>query len=307
MKGTVVAFLSVAILGLYVVLGKLLLSSVHPTIIVLFNSLLFGGVLILALDLRRKIRFLRRQGDLKQVYLISFFYSLAPLLFLIGLGLTTATNSILIARAEVLLTSLFAILFLSDKTTFFQLGGMMAILAGIAVLATDIFTGLSFNLGDLLVFISALSFAIGTVLFRKTAGHIRPEIVVSLRNIFAASFIFVLSLVLTDLPAAIGSLAISTVAYLLTAAVVVTVVGQFLWYRSIRHADKTNMSLAGVLSPVIAILYAILFLGETLAYSQLVGGMLIIVGMFLVELHVIVGLGKDAHIEHLKMKSWPHL
>ena len=215
MKGTILAFVAVALFSSYVIFGKILLSNVSPFIILVLNQTLAGIILILILDLVKKIKEIKETSkhDLKFMYLISIFSAVGgPLLFLLGLKLTSATNTILIGKSEAILTSLLAIFILKDKITKHQIIGGLIMFLGITIIATNSFSlGLSLNTGDIFIFISALSYAIGTVLFKKYMHHIPPEVIVSLRNLFGASILFIISLFLVDFSVVIQVLSIKFV------------------------------------------------------------------------------------------------
>ncbi len=139
MKGTLFAFAAVALFSLYVVFGKILLSQVSPFIILVLNQVLAGTILILVLDLIKRIRELKETSkhDLKIMYIISLFSAVGgPLLFLLGLKLTSATNTILIGKSEAILTSLLAIFFLKEKITRHQVIGGIVMFLGITIIAT---------------------------------------------------------------------------------------------------------------------------------------------------------------------------
>jgi len=305
MKGSIVAFISILLFSTYIVFGKILLKEVSPFIILVLNQLLAYAILFFLLRLRKEIRKMTHlsKKDFKIMYAISLFSAVAgPLLFLLGLKLTSATNTILIGKAEALLTSLIAILILREKISMHQIMGAVTMFFGIIVIATNNFAnGVSFNIGDILIFCSALSFAVGTVLFKKFMHHIPPEIIVAVRNLCGATLLFVISLYLVDYTVLFGVINVGFIIALLGLVVLTTIVGQYLWYKALELTSATRVSLVGLSSPLIAIFYAIIFLKESLDVPQLIGGSFIIVGLVLLEFHFRIW-PKDIHKRHLKLK-----
>ncbi len=311
MKGIAIAFISVALFSLYAIFGKMLLVQISPFMILILNQMLAGFILVFILDLIKRMHEFKDilRKDIRHIYMISIFSSvLAPLLFLVGLGLTSATNTILIGKSEAVLTSILAIFILKEKITIHQILGTLIMFIGIVLIATDNFSlGLSLNIGDLLILISALSYAVGTILFKKHIHHIPPEVIVTLRNLFGASMLFILSLFMIDFTEVITILSFELVTALLGLVILTSIIGQYLWYRALETTSATNVSIAGLASPLIAIFYAVTLLKESLVSSQIFGGILIMIGLIIIEYHIKTSRTEDKHKHHLKLKHWPHI
>ena len=311
MKGTFFAFIAVALFSLYAVFGKLLLEGVSPFVILIVNQVLAGIVVFLAIDVFKKIKEFKetKKHDYTFMFLISIFSAvLGPLLFLFGLSLTSATNSVLIGKSEAVLTSIIAIYFLKDKISFHQILGSVIMFFGVFVIATNNFAlGLSFQLGDVIIFLSALSFAVGTILFKKFMGHVPPEIIVGLRSFYGAFTLFLISFFFVDFGAFASVLSLKFILTVFGLVILTTVAGQYLWYKALEMTSATNVSLAGLCSPLIAVIYTTLLLGEKLASSQILGGAIIIVGLVILEVHFRKHHTNEKRKHHLKLKHWPHI
>jgi len=275
------------------------------------NQVLAGVILVLILDLVKRIREIKdvSHKDLRILFLISLFTAVfGPLLFLIGLKLTSATNTILIGKSEALLTSLIAVYFLKDKVSWHQVVGALIMFFGIVLIATQTFTlGFSINIGDLLILLSSLLFAIGTVLFKKYAHHVPPEVIVTLRNLFGATILLVLSIFFVKWPIEGSFLSVKFILAMLGMVVLTTIGGQWLWYKALELTSATKVSLAGLSSPLIAVIYAVILLGESLSSSQIIGGVAIMIGLFVLEHHKKKTHSKEKRKHHLKIKHWPHV
>lgn len=311
MKGTAIAFISIALFSLYAVFGKMLLTNVSPFTILLLNQMLAGIILVLILDLIKRIHELKdiSKKDIKHIYIISIFSSIvAPLLFLVGLGLTSATNTILIGKSEAVLTSILAVFVLKERITIHQIIGTLIMFTGIIIIATENFSlGMSFNIGEFLILISALSYAVGTILFKKHIHHIAPEIIITLRNLFGASMLFIISIFMIDFSSVLQVMGINFITILLWLVILTTIIGQYLWYKALEITSATNVSIAGLTSPLIAIFYAIVLLNESLISSQIFGGILIMAGLIIIEFHIKTNHSEESHRHHLKLKHWPHI
>jgi len=310
MKGTFYAFIAVSLFGLYVIFGKILLTTISPFIILVLNQALAALIIIFVLGLTKKIKDLKdtTRKDLKYIFLISIFSSVGgPLLFLMGLKLTSATNTVLISRLDPVLTSLFAIYIFKDKITKHQMFGAGIILIGVAIISTKTFSiGLNFNIGDIFIMLSSVCYAAGTLTFKKYFCHIPPEVVVNLRNLFGASLLFVASLFFVDYSILPQVLSAKFVLALLSMVILTTIIAQWFWYKALEMTNATNVSIAALGSPLIALFYTTILLKESLDFSQILGGIVIITGLISLEFH----FKNHAHKRRkrrLKVKHWPHI
>lgn len=306
--GVALAFIAYAMLGTYAIFGKVLVEHISQFLIILINELLGGIILLLFMDFSKKLNEFRNKKTKDYVYILllaTLTAIIAPLLFLTGLTLTSATNAVLIGRAEVLLTTIFAILLLKDKITLHQVIGSIIMLLGIVLIATQNFqNGFEFNIGDALIIGAALSLAIATVIFKKHLQHIEPEVIVTVRNIFGASILFVISLFVLDISdiAMVFDWKNST---LILGLVMCTIVfGQSLYYKALELTSAVNVSLAGLCSPLLAIVYAMLFLGERLEMSQILGGSMIILGLIVLEFHFHKNHPSKTRMHHMKIRRF---
>ena len=310
MKGTIIAFIAISFFGLYIIFAKVLLQSVSPFVILVLTQLLAYIVLFFILKLKKEMKKLTHlaKRDFKIMYSVSLFSAVGgPLLFLLGLKLTSVTNTILIAKTEALLTSLIAVWILKEKSSVHQVAGALTMLFGIFIIITNNLTrGFSFNIGDILILGSALSFAIGTIMFKKFMHHIAPEVIVTLRNLFGATLLFVISLFFVDYSILYKALNIQFVLSMLGLVVFTTITGQYLWYLALEKTSATNVSLVGLCSPLIVIFYVVIFLKESLTAPQIIGGLFIMMGLILLEFHFNI-LPRKTHETHLKLKHWPHV
>ena len=289
MKGTTYALMATMLFGMYAIFGKVLLQSVSPFIITVLHQALAGLLLIFILDLLKKIRELKETSyrEIKIIAVISVFSSvLGPILFLLGLGMTSVANSVILSRLETVFISIMAIYFLGERVTKHQLMGSITMFLGIFAIATNNFsTGLVFSPGDILIVGSSISYAIGIILFKKYLYYIRPGVIVTLRNIFGASMLFALSFMFTDFSIVIDVMTLEFVLALLGLSVLSTIAAQYLWYRALEITEASKVSMVSVMSPVSSIFFAFLFLGEFLTTAQIVGGGLVILGVFTIQFH----------------------
>ena len=268
MKPDLMAFIAIALFASYSVFGKFLLGTISPVLLIIATQLLAGILLVLILDVTKKIKELKdlTKTQIKWILIITILSSvIGPILFLGGLKLTTATNAILIGKTEAVVTSLFAVYLLREKITKHQIIGAVIMFFGILIIATNNFgLGLKLRYGDLLIFISGPVYGLGTVLFKKYLSKTPPEVFITIRNITGGLVILIGSLFFVDFSAVRSFMSANTILILLSMVIFTVILPQYLFYKALERASATSISLAGLASPLIAIIYAVIFLKETI-------------------------------------------
>jgi len=285
MKGTLVALLACMIFSLDPVISKKLLVSLDPMVLAALRAALTAIILFVGMEVFHKIRELTdlSKHDYMMLGLVGFFGgTLGPYFILKGLSTTSVTNTTLISRANPLLITLMAIIFLKEKITWRQLGGAIFMLSGILFI---VFRGFSIGYtpyrGDVFILLAATSWAAANIIMKKHLQKIPPEVIVAFRNIVGGIVLTALSfnqIATTTITTQIGLL-------LFTLAFVAVAIPQLLWYKALEMTSACNVGLTALTVPLFASMYAVILLGETIETYQLIGGTLIIAGMVLLELH----------------------
>ena len=67
--------------------------------------------------------------------------------------------------------------------------------------------------------------------------------------------------------------------WMLVYGALIIVIGQILWYKGMKQASSADISMASALTPIAGALFAFLILGEVPNKAQIIGGIVIIVGI----------------------------
>jgi drug/metabolite transporter (DMT)-like permease len=295
MKGMMLAFIATALFNLYALFCKVLVGSVDPVLLLICVQVAAGTLMIALMDLSRKMSELWKTStkDLLPLFLIGVVSSaIAPVLFLTGLKMTTLTNTVLISRAEGVVMSILAVFMLKEAITKHQIAGTGVMFFGIWFIAAagpaSAADAPMMGIGDILVFISAAAYAFSNVLFKRYLHHLPAEVIVSMRNVFGAASLLVAVFVLSVMPGIsypIDSVLQPWVAIMLGAAILSMIAGQFLWYVALEKTTATRVSAAILFSPVIGVAFAAVLLGEAITMAHVIGGLFIVGGLVLMELH----------------------
>jgi drug/metabolite transporter (DMT)-like permease len=301
MKGTVIALVSCMFLALESVFSKVLLRYMPPIVLAALTSTFAAIVLFAILEVENKaleiFRLKRREFlVLLAVGLISGVF--AQLLYVTGLKESTATNAVLLTRLNSLLIAIFGVVFIREKLGWHHIIGTVLMVGGIAIIATKYFTvDVMPTQGDGLLILAAVCWAVANILMKKYLTKLPPEVIVVYYYAFSGAVLLGISY--RELPA---SLSAEAIMYLTGLVVLVSVIGRYLWYWSFEHTSACNVGLASLSMPLFGVLYAIVLLGENPQPFQMMGGLMIFLGLVAIELDMVY----HPDTEHRLKRHHPH-
>ncbi|HET9152422.1 MAG TPA: DMT family transporter [Gemmatimonadales bacterium] len=202
--------------------------------------------------------------------------------FILGLASTTATNSSLVlASMPAIVAGLGAALGVERLTLRGAEGLLLATVGVVLVIAAHgfSFTGGTMT-GDLLTFGAVICWSLFTLGIRR---HTLPmsALAITTWTIIAGT----IPLVLLGLPelAAMSWSATTPAGWagLVYSAIFSLVIGYIIWNRSVRVVGSNRTAIFNCLTPVVAMLTAVIMLGERPGGEQIAGGVLVILGVLL--------------------------
>jgi len=128
---------------------------------------------------------------------------------------------------------------------------------------------------------AALSYAFASIFGRRFAGT--PPIVTATGQLVSSSLIMVPVALVVDQPWRLPVPGGASIASLIALAVVATAFAYILYFRILKVAGATNVSLVTLLVPVSAILLGAVFLGERLSGEEMAGMALIGLGLIAID------------------------
>lgn len=274
------AVLSTACFGLGTVMSEAALARVPP--LTLLPLQLSASVAFLAAAiLWRGVRMPRQRGDLKPALAGILEPGLAYTAGVVGLALTTASNATLVGSTETVVTIFLAWLLLRERV-----GARMVALALVAVVllvtvpdSGPVAGGGSFS-GDLLVFAGVVFAALYAVATRRHAAGVDPALLAAMQHSVGLvwSMAVLAGAVLFGVVGGLGLAGLGATAFAMALAsgVVQYALPFWLYLFALRGMTVGVLSFYLSLIPVFGVAGAYLFLGERLAPSQLLGGLLIV-------------------------------
>ncbi len=196
--------------------------------------------------------------------------------------LTTATNMGIILSLMPLMSLTAAIISLGQRLTYGALVGAVLSFAGVVVVVSagnlDALLQHGVNLGDGLMLVSTLSYAIYSTLLKKWQLRLPPLVLLYLQVLVAVVVLFPLFLVSSK-----EGLSAANIPLVLYACLLASMLAPLAWMHSIKTLGPSRTTLFFNLLPLITVLIAAVVLKEELALYHLVGGLLTLGGVILSE------------------------
>jgi drug/metabolite transporter (DMT)-like permease len=222
--------------------------------------------------------------DVKRLVVIGIMGAgLNQFFFVLGISLTTVSHAAIMIGLTPITVLVLAWYMGLEKLSGLRLAGMLTALGGVAVLQfSSSKAGGATLIGDLIVYCGAVMFALYTVRGKRETARISGVVVNTFGYVGAAVLM---------LPITIGySIGFNYArvtwfawASLLYMAVFPSVICYAIYYYALSHVPASRVSAFSYLQPLLATLFAIPLLGEHPTNSLMMGGGLVLTGVFLAE------------------------
>ncbi|WP_123040215.1 DMT family transporter [Cohnella candidum] len=201
------------------------------------------------------------------------------LLWMESIDYTSIASSTIILSLEPVLVMIGSFVFFKDKPARAAVIGLVIAFAGVCCVGSgDSGVSRSALLGDTLSFLSTLAIAVNMLLAKRILTRVSSYLY-SLAVFTVAFLFFAVYNLATDTPF-FGYPGKEWLIFLLL-AIVPTVLGHMIFNWLLAYVSATTISMSVFAEPVGASLLAIFLFSEMISVSQLVGGILVIVGLLL--------------------------
>jgi drug/metabolite transporter (DMT)-like permease len=222
--------------------------------------------------------------------------ALAPGLIFQALSLTPVTNVLLLGRMEPPLTLALSIWLLGERLNRWEVLGSIVAFTGVVltiVLETDRshmmmtpVAGFQIGLGELMAVSGAIFLSIATIVAKKYLTHVPLGIHNTVRTGLGTIVYFYLALSMYGFDHFSGVLSPFLWQWMLLYGTVIVVIGQSCWNAGLRGSSIATASLIGSFAPIVGVLAAYFILGEVPTRAQYIGGIVILLGLFLSQVGI---------------------
>ena len=264
--------------------AKIAVASVPPLTVALLRVALAAMTLHLV-RLSLRIELPRDFGFWRDAFIMGLLNNAIPfgLIFwgqqAIGAGLASILNA-----TTPLFTVLVAHLFTRDERAgFTKIVGVLCGMAGVAVMiGSEVLAGAGSHIAaELAVLAAALSYGFAGVFGRRFRD--RPPLVVASGQLTGSSCLLLLPVLLINRPWELGFPGLAPALAIVGLALLSTALAYVIFFRILKRAGSTNLSLVTLLIPVSALMLGVLFLGEVVEPHHLAGMALIASGLVSID------------------------
>ncbi|WP_372371369.1 DMT family transporter [Candidatus Uabimicrobium sp. HlEnr_7] len=210
--------------------------------------------------------------------------AIAPTVIVIALGQTTVTNVVLIGRIEPPLLLILSILFLKEKSNFWQITGSFIAFGGVIItVVIQQNTDVSLGKGEILAAIGAVSFTLSTIVTKRYLMEIPLGVLTVLRLFIGTLLFFAIAMYMLG-PSHFSDLVSPFLwKWMLFYGSIIIVFGQLCWFHGLRKTTASDASLMTSFTPIAGVLAALIILTEIPTAAQLIGGVAILGGIFFAQ------------------------
>lgn len=278
--------------------AKIGLLYLPPLAMASFRVVLAGWVMIPVYFFGLRLRAfaeaveLRRRGFVARdfwvfVYLGFFGVTVNQMCFTIGLHFTSVSHSAVIVGLSPIYILVLAVLFRLERATGHKVVGMLIALAGVAVLASE--NGMSVHSasieGDAITMAGSAGFAMYGVLGKRVTETYDTLTMTAFTH-FAGALI-VLPLAIQEARALCGASHLQQPwrvwAALLYMAVFSSALAYVFYFWLLRYLEASQLGAFTYLMPVLATILGIVWLGEKGSWTQVLGGVMALGGVYWIE------------------------
>lgn len=194
-----------------------------------------------------------------------------------------ASVAALIAGFSPIISSVLSSIFLSEKMTKGRITGLVVSIAGVIVLNYGISGKFEVknSIGILLSLTSVVSWAVATVASKPLYKRYRP-IDVTVWGLFAGT-LMLLPFVRQSFFTEVRNISIPSLLAVFYLGFLAVLIGYAVWFRALEYKQVSSTAGFIYMNPVLGSLSGVIFLKEKLTPLMIVGGIIIIVGLFFVN------------------------
>ncbi|MDN7240777.1 DMT family transporter [Planococcus sp. N028] len=269
--------ITTGLMGSSFAIGKIGLSYVSPLLLVGIRFTLAGLLMIAIVTALRRPQ-PKRFRDWLRIFWIGTFQTAGVMgAIFLSLRTITAGESAILTFMNPLLVVVFGTLALGIRYRFIQWTGVLLGFIGVVITMGG---ELQLEIGTLFGFISAVFWAIATLLIKRWGNRFDIWVLTAYQMLFGGILLLLGSAFLEDAKLVLNPTSVSIVIWL---AVMASIVQFAIWFYLLQNGNPGKVSAFLFLAPFFGVISGWGLLGEQLGFTLLIGGMLIFLGIFLVN------------------------
>lgn len=268
------------------IFAKLSVAEISP---LSFGFIRFGLAAILfyiTLKARKQNLKFDRKDYPRLILLSALCIPLNQFFFLSGIKLSFASHSGIIYSLNPVYAYVIAVVLGYEKFYYRKLFAILLTVAGIFFIFYEGFTASTLNSevmkGDLLLLFAVLTFSLYLTLGKKTIdkyGALKTSTFV-----FLIGSVLYIPLFIYDLPNfTLDNLTYKGIIGFIYLSIVVAYLAYFVWYYALRSIAVSKLTTLSNISPLLTVLFSIIFLGENVSLYFITGSAVTLLGVFIMH------------------------
>ena len=291
--GLTAALLAAALFGSVSTIAKPVLATVDPfllsSLVYLISAIFFSAIITLRNNTASSSQTVSSSSKRSHSYYLVLIITtsiigatIAPAMFFFGLGQTTASDTSLLSNGETVFSIIFAILFFNEKLKPLGYIAALMVLAGLLVVTTNFqfhSSLLKMNSGNLLVLGATVLWGLDNNICRIITNHMEIARLVQLKSVIGGGILFIFAVVFLHPP-----LRLEAVLQIILLGVVGFGTSLYFFLSSMKRIGIVKSVLVLSFSSVFGLIFASLLLGEPIAVHQIIAIVVMIAGVFLINI-----------------------
>jgi len=218
-------------------------------------------------------------GNWRKMVSMSLFSAAGSLLFTYGIFLYGPVNAAFLVQFTAVFTILFGVAFFKERFTRLEGVGVLVAVVGVFVLA---YGNLTLEIVSTLVLLAAaLFFASANTLSKAYVENVNPVALAGGNSMFVFLFVFAFAVLSGTLETAFPSV---TLVYAFLGAVTGVVLSFVLFFKALQVFEVSKTATIRTMEPFLTAIFSFIILALEPTVNQLVGGVLIVVGVVALSL-----------------------
>lgn len=275
-KGLFFAFISAVLYGTIPLFDKIFVHYFHPLFVALGLTFIVDLYFLIVCLFRRDFLKNFMCKEIIWVVMLGIFAAIGSILVFSGLLSGKASHAGFFFQFETFFASILAFFVLKEKLNKKQIKGLICMFAGAYIFITSF--SYSFETTSLFFLGSAFVWGANDVIVRSKIKHFSPFFLAFGRNFF--SLCILLPIAIRYVPENLQKVSFENLIYFLIYGLVVagTILLLYIAFRYVKIVEAISYQ---TFSPVVAAVSAFFILGERLSGIQIIGGAVILFGLYL--------------------------
>ena len=276
--------LAVIFWGTSFVATKTVLYEIKPVTVIILR-LILASILLMIIAISTKRNFSLNFKSHSWIIILALIATFHLWIQVTGLQYTTASNTGWIIGTAPIFMAVLGLIFYKERVTFIQLAGIIFAMFGLLMLIGKwniLNIGLIENKGDLLVLGSAFTWGVYSIVNKRISVSYSP--LMTILYLFLMMLLFIIPFNLNqEIYDSVMHLSLTGWTSIFFLGLFCSGIAYVIWARALRDMESAKVGAFLYLEPLVTVVAAWLLLSEEITFIMILSGLIITIGVFLVN------------------------